>query len=712
MARFSRRRLGALTLAVAVLTLGPSLSPVLLAAKAATPSTAPVTWGAPGPATTLVLFDTTGPYGWLGELNAIGAGNLATHFGTVTAEPVVSYTAGQVNNFTATIYLGSTYNEPIPPAFLSDVVSTTHPVIWAGDNVWQLSGAAGSLANANFQTNYGWDPSTTYFDGADQVASVAYKGQTLTRNTAGGAVLAPHITAPSAVTVLGQANCTDTTGVTVACNEIAQTTGTTFPWAVRSGNLTFIGEVPFSYLNERDRYLAFSDLLFDALAPSAPVSHQAIVRLEDVSPGINSPDDLRTMADYLYSQNVPFSIAVIPSYRDPLGYVNNDGIPVQQDISNLKDPTIKAFDDALQYMRARGGTIIEEGYTHQYSNVANPYSGVSGDDFEFYLAHCAATFGGPLDPNAAGGCPNTDWVVQDGPVPNDSSAWAQGRAATGQAMFAPAGLPTPAIWLTPHYAASPVDYAGIGKVFATRDERGSYFGGQLTGGPVDYGHQFGQFFPYVVHDLDGSTVVPENLGDFEPDMQNNNPPRPPALIVGNAQAALTVRQGVASFFFHPYYDVSALQQIVEGMKGLGYTFVSSPSLVGQDPYVPVHTTTASLPGATVGQAYSAILTAAAGTGPYKWSITSGTLPAGLSLNAATGAITGKPKSPGSSVVTLTVTDSSTTVTPDNSKAGMHFAPAPQAATVTVTMTVGGGGSPPSSTTTTTAPSGGNGRKKP
>ena len=29
-------------------------------------------------------------------------------------------------------------------------------------------------------------------------------------------------------------------------------------------------------------------------------------------------------------------------------------------------------------MQSKGGTIIEHGYTHQYSNVANPYDGVTG----------------------------------------------------------------------------------------------------------------------------------------------------------------------------------------------------------------------------------------------------------------------------------------------------------------------------------------------
>ena len=39
-------------------------------------------------------------------------------------------------------------------------------------------------------------------------------------------------------------------------------------------------------------------------------------------------------------------------------------------------------------------------------------------------------------------------------------------------------------------------------------------------------------------------------------------------------------QGVASFFFHPTYSLSYLQQIVTGIKSLGYTFVCPTSLPG------------------------------------------------------------------------------------------------------------------------------------
>jgi hypothetical protein len=60
------------------------------AAALVTPSQAK-TWGGAGSATTLVVYDTTGTWGWLGEMYAMAAGNLASHFGKVTAEPVSSY---------------------------------------------------------------------------------------------------------------------------------------------------------------------------------------------------------------------------------------------------------------------------------------------------------------------------------------------------------------------------------------------------------------------------------------------------------------------------------------------------------------------------------------------------------------------------------------------------------------------------------------------
>ena len=69
-------------------------------------------------------------------------------------------------------------------------------------------------------------------------------------------------------------------------------------------------------------------------------------------------------------------------------------------------------------------------------------------------------------------------------------------------------------------------------------------------------------------------------------------------------------------------------------------------------------TAPTLPGGAAGTPYSQTLTAVGGTAPYTWIITAGSLPTGLILNAATGAITGTPSSSGPSNFTVQVTDNS------------------------------------------------------
>jgi hypothetical protein len=70
-------------------------------------------------------------------------------------------------------------------------------------------------------------------------------------------------------------------------------------------------------------------------------------------------------------------------------------------------------------------------------------------------------------------------------------------------------------------------------------------------------------------------------------------------------------------------------------------------------------TTATLSAGTVGIAYSQTLAATGGTTPYTWSVSVGTLPAGLTLNTATGAITGTPTTAATASFTVMVTDSAT-----------------------------------------------------
>ncbi len=65
---------------------------------------------------------------------------------------------------------------------------------------------------------------------------------------------------------------------------------------------------------------------------------------------------------------------------------------------------------------------------------------------------------------------------------------------------------------------------------------------------------------------------------------------------------------------------------------------------------------ATLPGGTLGTAYSQTVSATGGTGSYTFSRSAGTLPPGVTLNASTGALTGTPTATGTRNFTIRATD--------------------------------------------------------
>jgi hypothetical protein len=74
---------------------------------------------------------------------------------------------------------------------------------------------------------------------------------------------------------------------------------------------------------------------------------------------------------------------------------------------------------------------------------------------------------------------------------------------------------------------------------------------------------------------------------------------------------------------------------------------------------PLSIVTNTLPDAIAGLLYNTTLSTSGGVGPVTWSVTGGTLPAGLSLNASTGVITGTPTGTPTAVsVTVQAKDSS------------------------------------------------------
>jgi uncharacterized protein YdaL len=304
-----------------------------------------------------------------------------------------------------------------------------------------------------------------------------------------------------------------------------------------------------------------ADLLHDMLGIQHAESHQAMVRLEDVDAKV-SVAAMKKLTDYLSGKKIPFSIALIPHYKDPLGLAN-DGRP--EDIGLAQATNLKT---AVNYALARGAQLVMHGYTHQYGAQKNPWSGISGDDYEFWD------------------------IVRNAPVPEDSTAWAQGRLTAGLAELQASGY-NPVAWETPHYFASALSCKAVPQVFSTTYQRVVY----LTSDRPDFtphaGKDFaaGQIFPYVIQrDYYGQRVLPENLGNIEYDISNVDPSSyfnySWQEIYLNAQYALTVRDGFGSFFFHPFWLESSIgtpgfadfKKLVDGITALGYTWVA-PSQV-------------------------------------------------------------------------------------------------------------------------------------
>ena len=514
----------------------------------------------------LVLYDSTGDFGWGGDLYRQHLTNLLSHFNvTVTVKRVENYTAGDIQANDTTFYIGAVYDNPLPTAFISDFLASTKTVCWMGYNLEQAAWISSGW-NQEFFQKFGVD-----FLGRDTspYSIVNYKNQQLTRQTTeatSGLALDFGVLQPDAYWV------NPTTYSVVAT---AQYTGFgPIPYITHTANLWYVADNPLAYITITDRFLAFADVLYDILGitynDNTP-TRRAHVRIEDVSPA-SDPVQLKAIADYLYSKNVPFSVAVIPEYRDPLGtYTTPIGTPLSVNLNQAPGVAI-----ALQYMVARGGKIVQHGLTHQYASTKNCYTGVTADDYEFYQV---------------GKDPTTLKPFYQGPLPGDSTAWATNLVKRGRNSLTRWKL-APVAWSTPHYVASPADYAAFKSLFPLSVDRGAYFSTGTDGTT----HVFNQLTPYVIpKDVYGITRFPENLGYTSAGMSSDpllNPygftPEPaimPADLIAGAQANLVVRDAWASFYIHHDLEdnngvnvtLTYLDQLVVGIKALGYTFIPTPT---------------------------------------------------------------------------------------------------------------------------------------
>ncbi len=491
--------------------------------------------------TALVLYDSTSSFGWAGDLYGQMLANYLTHFDRkVTLEPVENYTSGQLKKFGSAFYLGYVYQDPLPAAFLTDVLADTKPFVWCGFNLWELAWVNNQyqVHNAAFVNKTGIE-----FMGLDETGygQVVYNATVLNKDQLVSTEGSVQIVNPQLASVVASS---------------VNSSGASIPYIVNGGgNFWYVADNPFmdyDNTNLQDRLIAVGDVLHNVYNDNVKPNHRAFIRIEDVS-AYSSPTELCAIADTLYANKVPFEVCVIPDWIDPNGVYFN-GVPTE--LPMTKSP---AFINALYYMQSRGGQIIMHGDTHQYSNLDNAWTGVSADDFEFWRV----------------GLTSAGAVQYLGPIPEDSPSWVHQRILHGLLMMWMCGF-FPTGWNTPHYGASPIDYDEFAQDFQYSLCREMVFSNQSAGGQMNY---LNEFCPFTYTDEHGMFRIPETCGYVAPSGILGGPSTLPQDLINRAQANLACRDGWAGCYYHWFLGTSLLQQLVQGIQGLGYTFVPTSAYV-------------------------------------------------------------------------------------------------------------------------------------
>src|SRR5581483_6874854 len=197
--------------------------------------------------------------------------------------------------------------------------------------------------------------------------------------------------------------------------------------------------------------------------------------------------------------------------------------------------------------------------------------------------------------------------------------------------------------------------AATGTISGTPAKSGSFaFSVAVTDANFGYGHQSFLFTvgtssqPQISVKLspEAAQVAPGGKVQFSATVSNTSQ----TAVVWSASSGSITQNGL---FTAPF---SAGSVTVTATASANRAVTTSANISVQSA-APLTIATASLASAQVQSPYSAVITAQGGTEPYIWSINSGSLPAGISLNPQTGTIAGIPSKAGSFSFTAKVSDS-------------------------------------------------------
>lgn len=419
---------------------------------------------------------------WHSAENVVKAFDLLLHHFPVETTLIRSsdYRNDMMNSYDAVVYLPMEIRAWVPERFLRELLQYPKPVLWIGGNFEQYIQASQGLG-------------LEVVGESKKYSKIIYKEQSLTDKREISTQLL-KVSGDSKTEVLAY-----------------QSDGkSTYPLALRTGNLMYFGKLDFRESNA----LVVADLLHDFLAIPHTEQKQAYIRIEDVHPK-RDPQNLRAIADYLYSERVPFMVALIPFYT------NGEG-------NHLTISEAPGFAETIRYMIQKGGTVVLHGYSHQTGNDE------TGVGFEFW----------DREKNRPIQTSNVDYVTD--------------RLKLGVEECKRNGI-QPLVFEAPHYGMSELGYQVLRSSCST-----------LTGQIQTSDKGFSTTtFPFIIQDNPYmSRILPENLSYIDTTLS-----APTAPLLEKSRNLLVVRDALAGFYFHPYLDLSLLKTMVQGLRDQGYFFL-------------------------------------------------------------------------------------------------------------------------------------------
>lgn len=546
-----------------------------------------------------ILYDRGPQEYWMGRIYATFVQNLLGHFPEYqqVVIPMEKYQKGDLDQCSASIYIGSYFPTVLSKQFLQDYEKTRSRVAWLGYHIWQ----APELFERIFAHRYSHLTTLDYqhrdAEGRPGYYKwIDYKGERFWRYGQWSQQNPSEFVSSFEMIALNPLKNHSGVGpVEVLATATHSGTGAVLPYVLRSKNYFYIADVGFSFMHEADRFLVIADLLFDILGegPRHKKRH-ALMRMEDVHPAMEA----YLRYPFLQAVNrlgISMGVSIIPFFYDSFQLQKKPNFPLFTSASREKE-----FQYWLSEVQRSGHYFIWHGVTHQYKKMRNPHDGMTGSDFEFWNA------------------------IENRPIDEDRVDWYWDRLQEGFHELGRVGV-RPQIWLTPHYQASALFDVFIGRMMPWSIGRVIYFNHEFIRGigPVCYFQSgcplqrieqslrgldlkvmnriwSGQMFPYEIYgDIYGQRLLPESLGNSQP-YQNHHviQPRSVEEMVADAKRQRVIRDAWASFFYHPFLlqpyelggrgafagDTREMEYVIEQIKALGYEFINAEEFVKKNDF--------------------------------------------------------------------------------------------------------------------------------